>query len=107
MRSKSRGTVRLKSADPRQAPEIRFNYMSHPDDWAEFRACVRLTREIFEQPAFAEYKGYEIQPGEEVVSDEQIDASSANMPSRHSTPAARRAWAAPTTRWRWSTPNCG
>lgn len=62
MRSKSRGTVRLKSADPRQAPEIRFNYMSHPDDWAEFRACVRLTREIFEQPAFAEYKATRSSP---------------------------------------------
>lgn len=73
MRSKSRGTVRLKSADPNEAPEIRFNYMSDPDDWVDFRACVRLTREIFEQPAFAEYKGYEIQPGEKVVSDEEID----------------------------------
>ncbi|MFC3529158.1 choline dehydrogenase [Paracoccus mangrovi] len=73
MRSKSRGTVRLKSAEPEAAPEIRFNYMSHPDDWAEFRACVRLTREIFEQPAFAEYKGHEIQPGEGVASDSQID----------------------------------
>ena len=74
MRSKSRGTVRLRSADPAQAPEIRFNYMSHPDDWAEFRACVRLTREIFEQKAFSEYKGHEIQPGKDVVSDEAIDA---------------------------------
>lgn len=73
MRSKSRGTVRLKSADPSVAPEIRFNYMSDPDDWVDFRACVRLTREIFEQPAFAEFKGYEIQPGEKVVSDQEID----------------------------------
>lgn len=73
MRSKSRGTVRLKSADPATAPEIRFNYMSHPDDWSEFRTCVRLTREIFGQPAFAEFKGYEIQPGEAVASDSQID----------------------------------
>lgn len=74
MRSKSRGTVRLRSADPAESPEIRFNYMSHNDDWAEFRACVRLTREIFEQPAFAEFKGHEIQPGPQVDSDEQIDA---------------------------------
>ncbi|WP_145399741.1 choline dehydrogenase [Paracoccus sulfuroxidans] len=74
MRSKSRGSVRLKSADPREAPEIRFNYMSHPDDWAEFRACVRLTREIFAQPAFTEYKGWEIQPGEGIETDAQIDA---------------------------------
>ncbi|RJE82450.1 choline dehydrogenase [Paracoccus onubensis] len=73
MRSKSRGTVRLASADPAEAPEIRFDYMSHPDDWKEFRACVRLTRQIFDQPAFAEYRGDEIQPGTEVQSDEQID----------------------------------
>ncbi|MTD99072.1 choline dehydrogenase [Paracoccus sp. YIM 132242] len=74
MRSKSRGTVRLASGDPAAAPEIRFNYMSHPDDWAEFRACVRLTRKIFDQPAFAEYRGDEIQPGAHVQTDDQIDA---------------------------------
>ncbi|MCF3974755.1 choline dehydrogenase [Paracoccus salsus] len=74
MRSKSRGTVRLASADPVEAPGIHFNYMSHPDDWKEFRACVRKTREIFGQPAFAEYRGDEIQPGDAIQSDEQIDA---------------------------------
>ncbi|MBW7055760.1 choline dehydrogenase [Paracoccus bogoriensis] len=74
MRSKSRGTIRLASADPRVAPEIRFNYMSHPDDWIEFRACVRHTRKIFSQPAFAEYRGDEIQPGDGVQTDDQIDA---------------------------------
>jgi choline dehydrogenase len=74
MRTKSRGYVRLRSADPREPPMIKFNYMSHPDDWREFRACVRLTREIFEQPAFAKYKGREIQPGDGALSDEDIDA---------------------------------
>jgi choline dehydrogenase len=74
MRSKSRGAVRLKSADPREAPSIRFNYMSHPDDWTEMRACVRLTREIFAQKAFDPYRGREIQPGADCVSDERIDA---------------------------------
>jgi choline dehydrogenase len=74
MRSKSRGDVRLASADPREAPKIRFNYMSHPDDWTEIRACVRLTREIFAQAAFDRYRGREIQPGAEVTSDEAIDA---------------------------------
>jgi choline dehydrogenase len=38
------------------------------------RACVRLTREIFAQPAFDRYRGREIQPGSEVQTDEQIDA---------------------------------
>ena len=74
MRSKSRGFVRLASPDPREKPRIRFNYMSHADDWAEMRACVRLTREIFSQPAFAPYCDGEIQPGAHVRSDAEIDA---------------------------------
>jgi choline dehydrogenase len=74
MRSKSRGTVKLASADPAQPPKIRFNYMSHPDDWEEMRACVRLTREIFSQEAFDRYRGREISPGSDCVSDEEIDA---------------------------------
>ena len=48
--------------------------MSHPDDWEEMRACVRLTREIFQQDAFAPWRGREIQPGADCVSDEAIDA---------------------------------
>ncbi len=74
MRSKSRGTVRLASADPRAAPEVRFDYMSHEDDWTEMRACVRLTREIFAQPAFDPYRGDELAPGAAVRSDDEIDA---------------------------------
>ncbi len=74
MRSASRGTVRLRSGDPADAPVIRFNYMSTEEDWADFRHCVRLTREIFAQPAFDPYRGPEIQPGAEAVSDEAIDA---------------------------------
>jgi choline dehydrogenase len=74
MRSKSRGHVRLKSADARDAPRITFNYMSHPDDWTEMRAAVRLTREILAQPAFEPYRGREIQPGEDATADEAIDA---------------------------------
>ncbi len=74
MRSKSRGSVTLRSADPHDKPRILFNYMSHPDDWVEMRACVRLTREIFQQEAFAPYRGREIQPGADCTTDEQIDA---------------------------------
>jgi choline dehydrogenase len=74
MRSRSRGFVRLRSADPAAKPRILFNYMSHPDDWTEMRACVRLTREIFAQAAFAPYRGAEIQPGEAVRTDAEIDA---------------------------------
>jgi len=74
MRSKSRGSVRLASADALDAPKIRFNYLSEPDDWIEMRACVRLTRELFAQPAFDRYRGRELQPGADVQSDAQIDA---------------------------------
>ncbi|WP_394890832.1 choline dehydrogenase [Mesorhizobium sp. AaZ16] len=74
MRSKSRGTVTLRSNNPWAKPEIRFNYMSHPDDWADFRHCIRLTREIFGQPAFAPYRGKEISPGVHVQTDDELDA---------------------------------
>ena len=74
MRSKSRGHVHIQSADPNQAPEIRFNYLSHKDDMPEFRKALRLTREILAQPAFDAYRGHEIQPGDDKVSDEALDA---------------------------------
>ncbi len=74
MRSKSRGHVRLASKDAREAPKIRFNYLGHPDDLTEFRAGLRLTREIFAQAAFDPYRGREIQPGRDVQTDDEIDA---------------------------------
>ena len=74
MRSKSRGWVRLASGRATDKPRILFNYLSHPDDLVEMRACVRLTREIFAQPAFDRYRGREIQPGADVQSDADIDA---------------------------------
>ncbi len=73
MRSPSRGEITLKSADPAEDPKIVFNYMSHEKDWADFRRCVRLTREIFAQPAFDPYRGKEIQPGSDIQSDDEID----------------------------------
>ncbi|MBZ9795744.1 choline dehydrogenase [Mesorhizobium sp. ES1-4] len=73
MRSKSRGSVTLRSPDPKAKPVIRFNYMSHADDWAEFRHCIRLTREIFGQSAFDSYRGQEISPGSHVQSDDDLD----------------------------------
>ena len=52
---------------------ILFNYMSDEKDWEDFRTCIRLTREIFEQPAFAPYAGHEIQPGSDAQSDAALD----------------------------------
>ena len=73
MRSQSRGYVTLRSSDPKEPPKIQFNYMSHESDWIDFRNCIRLTREIFSQPAFEPFADSEISPGKEVQSDEQLN----------------------------------
>ena len=73
MRSQSRGYVTLRSSDPKEPPKIQFNYMSHETDWADFRNCIRLTREIFSQPAFEPFADSEISPGKDVQSDEQLN----------------------------------
>lgn len=74
MRSPSRGSVTLRSADAGADPRILFNYMSEAQDWQDFRTAIRLTREIFAQPAFDPYRGKELQPGAEAQSDEALDA---------------------------------
>ncbi|AMN12601.1 choline dehydrogenase [Alteromonas sp. DY56-G5] len=71
---KSRGSVTLQSANPTVPPKILFNYLQHPDDIEGFRACVRLTREIIAQSAFDDFRDGEIQPGEHIQTDEEIDA---------------------------------
>ena len=73
MRSDCRGEITLRSANPKDKPKIQFNYMSKPQDWEDFRTCIRMTREIFGQEAFAEYAGKEIQPGSDLQTDEQLD----------------------------------
>ncbi|UWR16498.1 choline dehydrogenase [Sulfitobacter sp. M368] len=74
MRSKSRGAVTLRSGNPADDPVIRFNYMSHPEDWEDFRTCIRLTREIFAQDAFKPFVKHEIQPGAEMQTDAELDS---------------------------------
>lgn len=73
MRSGSRGSVTLRSADPAEAPKILFNYMSTDQDWEDFRTCIRLTREIFAQDAFKPFVKHEIQPGKALQSDDELD----------------------------------
>lgn len=73
MRSASRGAVTLRSSDPRAAPKILFNYMSAASDWEDFRRAIRLTREIFDQPAMREHVKAEIQPGADLQTDAALD----------------------------------
>ena len=70
---KSRGWVRLRSKDPAEPAKLFFNYLDHEDDRLTFRLGVRLTREIFAQPAFDPYRGPEIAPGAGVQTDDEID----------------------------------
>jgi len=68
----SRGTVRIKSADPRQAPAIAPNYLSTPEDRKVAADSLRVTRRIAEQPAFAKYAPEEVKPGLEYQSDDDL-----------------------------------
>ncbi len=69
----SRGTVRVRTPSVQDKPEIIFNYLKAEEDIEAYRACVRLTREIIGQPAMDAYRDSEIQPGESVQSDDEID----------------------------------
>ncbi|MQY42822.1 choline dehydrogenase [Epibacterium sp. SM1969] len=73
MRSPSRGAVTLASSDPNADPNIFFNYMSTEQDWIDFRKCIRLTREIFGQDAITPFIKHEIQPGDALQSDDELD----------------------------------
>jgi choline dehydrogenase len=74
MRPLSRGWLELRSTDPREHPLIEPNYLAEEQDRVDLRACLRLTREIFAQPAFDRYRGRELKPGADVTSDRDIDA---------------------------------
>jgi choline dehydrogenase len=71
---KSRGYVRITSADISQHPDIQFNYLNREEDREGFRKCVRMTREIMGQPAMEPYVDDEISPGSDVQTDTEIDA---------------------------------
>ena len=70
----SRGSVTVTSDDPRQHPRVLFNYLTAQKDIADWRACIRLTREILGQSAMDRFRGEEIAPGKGVQTDAQIDA---------------------------------
>lgn len=70
----SRGRVAVTSADPLASPSILFNYLQHEQDRQDWRDCIRLTREVLQQPSLSPFRGNEIQPGMQINSDESIDA---------------------------------
>ena len=72
LRPQSRGRISLHSADPRQPPAIRANYLSEPEDLEMMLECVRLSREILTQPAFKPFRGHEIYPGNEITGRDSL-----------------------------------
>ena len=54
-------------------PNILFNYMSHEKDWIDFRKAIKLTREIFAQKAFSQFIKHEIQPGNDVQTEDELN----------------------------------
>jgi choline dehydrogenase len=70
---KSRGRVTLRSADPMEAPRIRFNLLSHPDDYATMRRAIRATRRLYATPPQADLVGDELLPGARYQSDDELD----------------------------------
>ncbi len=87
MYSDARGSVTIRSTDPRQHPALVFNYLSTARDRTEWLDAVRVSREILNQPAMAEFNGGEVSPGPTISSDEQVldwvrrDAETALHPS--------------------------
>jgi choline dehydrogenase-like flavoprotein len=71
LRPTSRGTVRLRSANPSDAPAIKPNYLATEDDRRIAARAIRLTRRIASQPALAPFHPAEYLPGAAVRDDNE------------------------------------
>ncbi len=72
LRPESRGTLRIKSADPQMAPEIRINYLATETDRRAFIDGLKILRGIMAAPALKPYSVEEVYPGAKVVSDDDL-----------------------------------
>lgn len=73
VRPESRGTLQLASADPKVPPLINQNYMAHEADRRALRQGVSIARKVFAQAAFDLYRGEELAPGADVITDDALD----------------------------------
>src|ERR1700682_3323952 len=72
LRPESRGSLRIKSADPTVPPEIRINYLATETDRAAFIEGLKVLRKILSAPALKPYVAEEVAPGPKVSSDEEL-----------------------------------
>ena len=73
LRPESRGYIALKSLDPNVQPIIQPNYFSTQKDRDTLIKGVKISREIMNQPAFDEFRGKEINPGDHIQTDQEIE----------------------------------
>ena len=74
VRPKSRGTVRLRSADPADLPVIDPNFLAEPDDLKTSVEGVKTSVEIFRQPSLQKYIRKIHFPSDEVTSQADFEA---------------------------------
>ncbi len=98
LRPDGRGSVRLRSADPFEAPEIRFDYLKTEYDVRAMIAGMRLVRHIAAQFALASYVAGEVWPGEKMVTDADLlaDLRQRAHSNLHSVGTCRMGWGADT-----------
>jgi choline dehydrogenase len=72
LRPESRGSLKIRSADPSVPPEIRINYLASETDRAAFIDGIRILRKILAAPALKSYAVEEVHPGPKVTSDEDL-----------------------------------
>jgi choline dehydrogenase len=72
LRPESRGSLKIRSADPSAPPEIRINYLATETDRAAFIDGIRILRKILAAPALKAYCQEEVYPGGNVTSDEDV-----------------------------------
>ncbi len=72
MLSDARGTLRIRSRNPLDAPRLRFNYLSTDRDRREWIEAIACARNLLRQPAFQAFDGGEISPGPAISSDEEV-----------------------------------
>jgi len=77
LRPTSRGTIRLRSADPADTPRIAPNYLATPEDRRVAADAIRVTRRLMRQPALQPYQPEEFLPGPAVGDDEASLAKAA------------------------------
>lgn len=74
VRPKSRGWVKLASADPTVYPRINPNYLGEPSDMEKMVKAVKISREIFATKAFARWVGAELMPADDPKTDDELRA---------------------------------